>query len=181
MTRQRILLVDDDAAVLDSLAIGLEDRYHVLVARNGAEALEVLRQQSPDEPVDAVVLDLYMPVLDGEGFLREYFARGGAVPVILASAALDLGATADRTGAADWLQKPFSLRALEAKIDRVTAARPPAGTGGTPPAAPSGGTSEGGGGGGAPRSRRRDSRPYEISTLVVAEIASGQLPVLLGL
>ena len=114
---KRILLVDDDAGVIDSLRDLLEDRYEVLVARDGEDALRVLAEA--DRPVDAIILDMLMPVLDGEGFLRAARERGITAPVILASAHADVRARARALGAADYLQKPFGIARLEAKLARV--------------------------------------------------------------
>lgn len=64
----RVLVVDDDRAIRETIRIILEDEgYEVVDARNGAEALEILRE-SPEPLV--VLLDLMMPKLDGAGVLR---------------------------------------------------------------------------------------------------------------
>ena len=69
--------------------------------------------------VDAVVLDLMMPVMDGETFLKEARARGITTPVIVTSASNDLAARAQSAGAVEWLQKPFDGEALLAALRRV--------------------------------------------------------------
>lgn len=113
--RKRVLLVDDDDAVVHSLTLALEDSYEVLAARNGREALEVLE----GEGVDAVLLDLMMPVLDGPGFLRECRARHIEVPVLVVSAGMDLDTRMKALGASDYVQKPFKLEVLEEKLARL--------------------------------------------------------------
>ncbi|HEX2573611.1 MAG TPA: response regulator, partial [Polyangia bacterium] len=97
--RKRVLLVDDDDAVVDSLTLALEDSYEVLAARNGREALEVLE----GEGVDAVLLDLMMPVLDGPGFLRECRARHIEVPVLVFSAGIDVASRVGALGVDDYV------------------------------------------------------------------------------
>jgi DNA-binding response OmpR family regulator len=114
-TRKRVLLVDDDDAIVDSLTMALEDRYEILAAHNGREALEVLE----GEGADAVLLDLMMPVLDGPGFLRECRARHIEVPVLVVSAGMDLDTRTQAIGASDYVQKPFKLDVLEEKLARL--------------------------------------------------------------
>lgn len=119
MTRTRLLIVDDDEGMIDSLTAALEDEFDVTTAVNGAEGLAVLAAR----PVDVVLLDLMMPVLDGEGFMKEHARRYPDVPVLLLSADLDLRRRAVDLGASDHLHKPFSLSILETKL-RNLAARP---------------------------------------------------------
>ena len=114
----RILIVDDDMAILGALEELLSDRYEVLVAGNGEEAVD----QLASAPVDLVVLDMLMPVLDGEGALREIRERGLRVPVIVVSARSDRLANYRELGADDFIQKPFEVAVLEQKIDRLLAA-----------------------------------------------------------
>jgi CheY-like chemotaxis protein len=113
---KHVLVVDDDFDICDSVQLLLEPRYKVLLAYNGAQALELIELRR----VDAVVLDLMMPVMDGETFLRELRARNLSIPVIVASASNDLAARARSAGAVEWLQKPFSAEALLKALCNVT-------------------------------------------------------------
>jgi two-component system, OmpR family, response regulator MprA len=127
----RILVVDDEAAVRESLERSLRfEGYEVVVAGDGAEALERVREDRPD----AVVLDLLMPRVDGLEACRRLRARGDDLPVLLLTAR---DAVADRVsgldvGADDYLVKPFALEELLARLRallrRATAT---AGAGGT--------------------------------------------------
>lgn len=110
----RVLLVDDDTAILDALTDALDDRYVIEVARDGREALHILDGGA----IDVVILDLMMPVMDGESFMREAIARGHTTPVVIASAARDAGATASSLGAVAVLPKPYRLDELIRTIDR---------------------------------------------------------------
>ena len=114
----KILIVDDDPSIRDALGELLSDRYEILVAGNGEEAVSRLASA----PVDLVVLDMVMPLLDGEGALREIRGRGLRVPVIVASARGDRLANYRQLGADDFIQKPFDVGTLENKIDRLLAA-----------------------------------------------------------
>ena len=102
-----LLIVDDDEDIRDSLADFFRDAgYRVAVAANGAEAWELL---SETEPPAAIVLDLFMPVMDGSalyGRLRQD-PRLAEVPVIFA--------TSDPSGApkgAPTMTKPIDLERL---------------------------------------------------------------------
>ena len=110
----RVLVVDDDPAIVRTLAINLRARdYQVQVAHDGRTALQILAE----EPPDLVLLDLGLPDLDGVGVLRRLRAFS-ALPVIVLSArhssddkveALDLGAN-------DYVTKPFGVEELMARI-----------------------------------------------------------------
>lgn len=108
----RVLLVDDDTDILHGLAQLLRDRYEILMASNGDEALEILR----GEPVDVVVLDMLMPLLDGQSVLRQLRSKSRPPPVIVVSARPDLIAQSMEIGADDFLAKPFGIAQLERKI-----------------------------------------------------------------
>ncbi len=111
----RILIADDDASILDALSGLLEDRYEVVVASNGEQAIERLAS----EPIDLIVLDMLMPLLDGEGVLREVRARGSRIPIIVVSARSERLSNFRKLGADDCIQKPFDFDVLEEKIERL--------------------------------------------------------------
>ena len=111
----QILVVDDEPAVRDSLdrALRLEG-YKVDLAADGAEALEMLGEDS----ADAVVLDLMMPRVDGLEVCRRMRAAGDRTPVLVLTAR---DAVSDRVkgldaGADDYLVKPFALDELLARL-----------------------------------------------------------------
>src|SRR5215471_11929736 len=116
----RVLLVDDDTDLLHGLAQLLCERYQVLMASNGDEALEILDR----EPVDVVVLDMLMPLLDGQTVLRELRAKSRRPSVVVVSARPDLIAQSMEIGADDFLAKPFGIGQLERKIQGLVD-RPP--------------------------------------------------------
>ena len=105
----RILVVDDEPAVRRSVRSALTlEGYEVRLAREGAEALDVLAS----ERVDAIVLDLLMPGVDGLEVCRRLRADGDPTPVLMLTvrvAGLDAGAD-------DYLTKPFSLDELLARM-----------------------------------------------------------------
>ena len=115
---KRLLLVDDDDAILESLQMLLEDNYQVSLARHGGEALEKLAEQR----FDAILLDLMMPVMDGVTFVHEMQARGIDVPVVIGSAGANLRERAEELSASDWIRKPYDIGALEGKLARASGA-----------------------------------------------------------
>ncbi len=115
---KKILVVDDDPAILDVVVDILEmSDYKVKTATNGAEALAQIRSEQPA----AVLLDLMMPVMDGWEFLRR--CRCGppcaGVPVAIMSAAHD-AASATSLGAQAYLPKPFEIDAVLDVVDRLS-------------------------------------------------------------
>ena len=107
----KILLIDDDAGLLEVLTMAFGDAgYEVLTARDGTLGLAMIRDARPA----AVVSDVNMSGLDGFALCRRVRAGGDAVPLILLTSrdseidetlGLDLGAD-------DYLSKPFSTRVL---------------------------------------------------------------------
>jgi CheY-like chemotaxis protein len=111
-TPPRLLLVDDDADILESMAEILSAGYEVSLAYNGVEAIAAVERSAPD----LVLLDLNMPVMDGESFLHEMRRRGIALTVIVASAGQDLAQRCRLLGARGYLRKPISIEKLESAV-----------------------------------------------------------------
>lgn len=110
----RILVVDDDKAILEFITLALQDEgYQVVTAQDGVIALECARSFNPD----LIVLDMIMPRMDGQTFL-ENFRRESAKPVIGLSASKRFTDLAPTLGINDYLPKPFSLTELLDIIDR---------------------------------------------------------------
>ena len=107
---RRILLIEDDAAVREMIALALTDEgYAVQSAADGAAALALIDHSPPD----VILLDMKMPVMDGWAFATQYEQQLAArVPVIVLTAAQDAGRWAAEIGAVDYLAKPFDLEAL---------------------------------------------------------------------
>ena len=111
----RILVVDDDQAVRDSLRRSLAfNGYDVELAGDGLAALESIARNRPD----AVVLDVMMPRLDGLEACRRLRSAGEDLPILVLTAR---DAVSDRVagldaGADDYLPKPFALEELLARL-----------------------------------------------------------------
>src|SRR6266542_2785857 len=113
----RILVVDDDTAVRESLGRALRlEGYQVHLAGDGAEALELLQGNGNDP--DLVVLDVLMPNIDGLEVCRRLRRAGSRVPVLMLTArdeVTDRVAGLD-AGADDYVVKPFALAELLARV-----------------------------------------------------------------
>ena len=111
----KILVVDDERAVRDSLRRALElEGYEIELAADGNEALA--RLESSDEP-DAVILDVLMPGVDGLEVCRRLRSAGSTLPVLMLTARTEVE---DRVagldaGADDYVTKPFALEELLAR------------------------------------------------------------------
>jgi len=116
-TIPRILVVDDEQAVLNLLVYNLSKaHYQVITALDGRQALEIARQAEPD----LILLDLMLPEIDGLDVCRE-LRRTSKVPIIMITAR---GEEIDRVvglelGADDYVCKPFSVRELMARVKAV--------------------------------------------------------------
>jgi len=113
--RPRVLVVDDDKAVRDSLRRSLEfNGYEVALAADGAEALAGIGGIAPD----AVVMDVMMPRLDGIEATRALRAAGNDLPILVLTARDSVGDRVDGldAGADDYLTKPFALEELLARL-----------------------------------------------------------------
>ena len=118
----RILVVDDDPPVRRALERALRlDSYDVDLAADGREALVRLA----DQPVDAVILDVMMPGVDGLEVCRRLRAAGDRTPILMLTAR---DAVPDRVaglqaGADDYLVKPFAVSELIARLHALTRRR----------------------------------------------------------
>ena len=112
-----VLIVDDDKATREGLALALGRVYRVLTAADAEGALRVLTGQS----VDLVLTDLRMPGRDGLSLLRDIAVSHPGVPVILLSAygSVESAVEAMRDGAVDFLTKPVNLDHLELVVRRA--------------------------------------------------------------
>jgi two-component system response regulator PrrA len=111
----RVLVVDDDADVLESLERGLRlSGFEVATARDGDEALRGATETRPD----AIVLDVNMPVLAGVSIVTALRAMDNDVPVCVLSApcSVDDRIAGLEAGADDYLVKPFALAELVARV-----------------------------------------------------------------
>jgi two-component system, OmpR family, response regulator MprA len=114
-TKPRVLVVDDDKAVRESLRRSLEfNGYAVSLAADGAEALAGIGGIAPD----VVVMDVMMPRLDGIETTKSLRKAGNDVPILVLTARDAVGDRVEGldAGADDYLTKPFALQELLARL-----------------------------------------------------------------
>lgn len=116
MANERVLLIEDDPSIVAGLKLNLGlEGYDVSVAGDGAEGLRLAKTTDPD----LILLDIMLPRVNGLEVLRRLRARDADVPVLILTAR---GDEADKVlglqiGADDYINKPFSLGELRARIN----------------------------------------------------------------
>ncbi|HEY4732414.1 MAG TPA: response regulator, partial [Gammaproteobacteria bacterium] len=119
MTAPHILVVDDERDIRELVKEILEDEgYEVSVANNGQEARRARRTRRPD----LILLDIWMPDIDGITLLKEWSLEGDlGSPVIMISGhgTVETAVEATRLGAYDFIEKPLSLAKLLLVVKRA--------------------------------------------------------------
>src|SRR3954471_22178710 len=117
--QKTVLLVDDDADIVDSMRALLENRgYRVLVARDGNAGLTVAEREGPD----LIVLDMMMPKKSGFLVLEKLKGRpGGLIPTIMITGneGSRHRAYAEMLGVRDYIRKPFAMEKLVKAIEKI--------------------------------------------------------------
>ena len=118
MSIVRLLLVDDEARFVETLSKRLTARgFDVAGALSGPQALDLLR----DRPFDVVLLDVWMPGMDGLEVLKEIRRLHPSVRVVLVSGNASITAAVEgiRLGATDYLLKPVEIDDVLAKVEEA--------------------------------------------------------------
>ncbi len=105
---ETICIVDDEPAILNTLSSILEDEgYQVVVAKSGVEGLKVVRSEAPD----LVILDIWMPEMDGLETLKRLRAQFPGILVVMMSGhgSIETAVKSTKLGAYDYLEKPLDL------------------------------------------------------------------------
>jgi two-component system nitrogen regulation response regulator NtrX len=114
----RVLLIDDDAGIRESMRMPLEyEGYEYIAAATAEEGIAAIQRESPD----IVFLDIKMPGMDGLEALSKIKAIDESLPVVMISAhgTASVGADATRRGAIDFIEKPFGAERLLVTIRNV--------------------------------------------------------------
>jgi DNA-binding response OmpR family regulator len=116
---KRILLVDDDTEIVETLKYALESRgYQILIARDGNQGLAMVERENPD----LVILDMMMP--KRSGFLvLEKLRRTHPIPVRVIMITANEGSRhkvyAEMLGVDDYIRKPFAIDRLVESVERL--------------------------------------------------------------
>ena len=111
LAKERILIVDDEKNIVSSLTSILSDEgYEVSIAGDGVEALELIQK----DPPDLVILDIWLPGMDGIEVLKTLKSYNLGVEVLIMSGhgTIDTAIKATKLGAQDFIEKPFPSIAL---------------------------------------------------------------------
>lgn len=114
--KRTLLLIDDDADIIGLLHSVFRERYQLLDAESGKEALEYW-QNRPSQAIDLIILDLMLPDIEGEQLIR-LFRKDSKIPIIVLTAK---GSTATLVevldmGADDCIFKPFKSEEIKARV-----------------------------------------------------------------
>ena len=116
MAQLTVMIVDDNAAICDSVGMLIEDSgFRVVRAHDGLHALELYETDSPD----VVVTDLRMPRLGGVALAERLRATCPSLPIVLITAGYD--GPEDLSQIGEVLLKPFAIAELNAAIQRAVA------------------------------------------------------------
>ena len=116
----RVLVVDDDAEIIDTVQFALKQKgYEVLIARDGNQGLAMAEKDAPD----LVILDMMMPKRSGFLVLEKLKTLGNAVKVIMITAneGSRHKAYAEMLGVHEYLRKPFAMDKLLECVERLLA------------------------------------------------------------
>lgn len=115
---KRILLVDDDHEIVESMQLTLESRgYQILIARDGNQGLAMAERENPD----LLILDMMMPKRSGFLVLEKLLRSKPGLPTIMITAneGSRHKAYAEMLGVKDYLRKPFPMDRLLESVDRL--------------------------------------------------------------
>ena len=123
-TQKTILVVDDEDGVRESVREVLSDEgYRVVDTADGTRVLQIIREERPE----LVLLDIWMPQIDGIGLLKEIKSQEPDINVVMVSGHgnIHTAVTATKFGAFDFIEKPVSLDGLLLTVQRALGEMPP--------------------------------------------------------
>ena len=119
LSNKKVLIVEDDEDLHVLYGLYLRGQsYQILQAYNGREALEIVQREKPD----LIILDMIMPVMDGEEFIQKlrFEKKETGIPVIIASVNDKIPpALIEKTKVRSVLKKPFAIETLLGEIERA--------------------------------------------------------------
>ena len=114
---KRILIVDDEVSVRESLRFILKDQYKILLAETAREALTLFEREGPH----LILLDIILPEMDGIAVLKRIREMDTTIPIIMLTATrmVKTAVEAMKLGATDYLSKPFDIEELKLVIEKA--------------------------------------------------------------
>jgi DNA-binding NtrC family response regulator len=115
--KSKILVVDDEKSMRDSMHMLLKDRYDVYLAASGKEAIRIVKKNN----IDLALLDIRLPEIDGIEVLKIIKGIDDSIEVIMVTAVITVGKAVEalRLGAYDYITKPFDIQALAEQVEKV--------------------------------------------------------------
>ncbi len=112
----RILIVDDEEGIRESLKLILENNYDLFFAKNGQECIDVLKS----EEINLLLLDIKMPKISGFDILKEIKKIKPFIKVIIVTGykSVETATEAAKLGAVDYILKPFSSQEILEKVKK---------------------------------------------------------------
>jgi DNA-binding NtrC family response regulator len=116
--KKKILICDDEEGIREAFKLILEKDYDLSFAVNGNEAVEMLK----NEPVDAVIIDIKMPRMDGIETIRRMKAVRPGLKVLVSSGykSVETAQEAVAAGASDYIVKPFERADILSAVRKLT-------------------------------------------------------------
>lgn len=114
----KILIIEDDSTIREGVeTVMFKEGFLVISAKDGNEGSRLFKQESPD----LVITDLKLPGKSGLSLLKEFIHQKASIPVILISAfgTIELAVNALKSGARDFIAKPFSINELRLKVSQI--------------------------------------------------------------
>lgn len=118
MKFQAVLVIDDEADILEGLSESLDELFETInKAQNGEEAFELVQKNK----YDLIISDIMMPKMKGDDFLRKLRTKGNHTPIIFitGNGSKDNLISALRLGAVDFIEKPFDIDQFLSTVRRT--------------------------------------------------------------
>jgi CheY-like chemotaxis protein len=117
-TRKKILVADDDPAILEVITFMLEDAGYEVVTTVGGDTEKCVQESKPD----LLLLDIWMSGMDGRNICKNLKSRKATMhmPIIMISANKDTKKIAKEVGANDFISKPFEMKTLLSLVKKYT-------------------------------------------------------------
>ncbi len=117
MSNKKILIVDDEEGIRESLKLILEEHYELIVTDNGEQALECLKN---DKNIGLVLMDIKMPKVNGLDVLKAMKAAHPKLNIIMVTGykSVETAAEASKLGACGYIVKPFKSEEILESVKR---------------------------------------------------------------